>query len=638
MPNARSEVKRKKAAADAGVREERELGFEERLQKQVESEYKQAWDFMRPKISEWLLRLKLYNNQARDKTLVGDPHMFTIHQTFLSALYEDRMVVEFGHREEGDEDVAENLNVLAEFDSEEAQMDLATHDYEWDFDATAFGRGLSYFNEFDTKTKTPIPVVWDPVTFIRDPDAVSVHGNKLGEGAMRFGGREVVLSIDDIKNNPEYFDIDQIKDGNTSDQFSLIFEARQARHSAQGRENSQALQNIKGKGTILQWFTVFEGVKYLTEWANGRKKLIRIHEFEDGEWPLVDRACFPIPHDWDGANVWDFTEDKQRFRAALINIFGDAARADLYAMRLYDKTKMPRDVDKNYKPNKWIGVDGPPGDAVQTLAPGGNAFKAMEMLKLLDLSSQKALATPEMSQGVPQSQERTLGELNLVSTGVESRKSLTVKVWGPSESRRWRRWYNIYQRDFKSGIYQKTARLMGAFGPELRKMTRETIIMSNPLGPDIKIESRAIAEARKLRTFQAMGQLGQDVLMLPNADRTYFVRKRARLLFPKDEVDRMIPPSIDEMQAREENKKLDDDESVRAMLEEDHITHLRVHAAAKDSESKNRHIAMHRYFLMQKRKSPSVFPMLPSDIQPEMNRPSPPKLQAPVAPEGVSPS
>jgi len=59
------------------------------LAKQVKAEYDLAWSHQKPKKDEALLRLKLYNNQKRDKSIAGDTTMFTIHQTLLASLYVD---------------------------------------------------------------------------------------------------------------------------------------------------------------------------------------------------------------------------------------------------------------------------------------------------------------------------------------------------------------------------------------------------------------------------------------------------------------------------------------------------------------------------------------------------------------------
>jgi len=60
---------------------------------QINSEFNISYWFMKPKWEEWALRLKLYNNQKRDKSAVGDPLMFTIHQTVLASLYDDTLSV-----------------------------------------------------------------------------------------------------------------------------------------------------------------------------------------------------------------------------------------------------------------------------------------------------------------------------------------------------------------------------------------------------------------------------------------------------------------------------------------------------------------------------------------------------------------
>ena len=72
------------------------------LQRQVEAEYMLAWKHQKPKKDEAEVRLKLYNNQKRNKKAVGDTTMFTIHQTILASLYVDRLDVDFTGKEEGD--------------------------------------------------------------------------------------------------------------------------------------------------------------------------------------------------------------------------------------------------------------------------------------------------------------------------------------------------------------------------------------------------------------------------------------------------------------------------------------------------------------------------------------------------------
>ena len=52
-------------------------GDYETLAKQIQTEYELAWKHQRPKKVEYEKRLKLYNNQKRNKKAVGDTTMFT---------------------------------------------------------------------------------------------------------------------------------------------------------------------------------------------------------------------------------------------------------------------------------------------------------------------------------------------------------------------------------------------------------------------------------------------------------------------------------------------------------------------------------------------------------------------------------
>ena len=134
------------AFKEAGVPEDVFDPFE-KVAKQVQAEYNLAWLHQKMKKDEWNVRLKLYNNQRRDKKAVGDTTLFTTLQTVLASLYVDRLDSEWGGREEGDEEVAENLNALSRYDYDEMEKDVFDYDFDWD--TCFFGRGLLEFQEFE---------------------------------------------------------------------------------------------------------------------------------------------------------------------------------------------------------------------------------------------------------------------------------------------------------------------------------------------------------------------------------------------------------------------------------------------------------------------------------------------------------
>jgi hypothetical protein len=574
---------------------------------QVEAEYQLAWYFMKPKLDEWAVRLKLYNNQKRDKETIGDPLLFTIHQTVLASLYSDRLGVDFLGRESGDEETAENLNALANFDYDEMEKDEI--DYEWDWDASFFGRGLLLNLEFDRDLKCPTPEVMDPMTWLRDPRAKSVNGDRKGRGAMKFGGREIRLSKTDMDNAGIYFNYKNLRP-DTGDIRSLIDANVQARREAQGLGEVQKFEGLTGDNAdyrALEWFTHWKGKKVLVTLANGRKQVIRYTELSTKIWPIVDRVIYPISHDWDGVSIPDLVEDKQRARSIVQNLGLTGIKLGLHPTYLYNTNLVKNRSHFNVEYNKHIGVDGNPAGAVVPLERQAVKQEVNWILEILDTAAQRATATPDIQQGATTEEKRTATELNLVSAKVDTRYSLSAKIFGWSEKRFWKQWYGLYKNHFEKDIDEKVVRIVGAMGAQWRTLTRENIVAHTD--PDIKIESKIISDAIKFNELQKYRLFVKDIVAIdPQSSNVRFaLRKIGRLSgFTKDEVEQVLPPSVDEMNADTENKKLDNNKLVDVQVYDDDFVHIEVHNKAADTPAKYAHIEAHKRAMMLKRVNPML--------------------------------
>lgn len=573
---------------------------------QVTAEYNLAWDDTSERRTKALRRLKLYNNQKRDQSKVGDPLLFSIFQTVLSALYVDRLAVKFCGREEGDDEVEENLNAMAEYDYEAMGKDEL--DYEWDWDACFFGRSLMLFNEFDRPNMVPVAQVIDPMSFIRDPRATSVNGDKKGAGALRFGGWEVELTKGEMKGHPSYFNLNKVKKG--KDIRSLSNEAKQARDEAQGRQvrkdgEENLIENYAYP--VLRWFTIYQGEKCLVELANDRKVLIRYQKLNSKIWPIFDRTIFPMPKDWDGVSIPDLIEDKQRARSVLINLGMESAKADLYPMYLFDskKIKNPRDLDFEF--NKFVPVAGEVSNSIQPIQKSVFHQQVNLILNILDVAAQKAVAAPETSQGIQPQQGRTLGETELVAAGSAERRSLSAKVFGWSEKRFWTQWYVLYKKYFKEGLDEKILRIEGPLAPVWRKLTRENLVLDTD--PDIKIDSTVIAEARRQAEFQKFSVFSQIALQDPQVNRRYILRKLGKISgLSKADLYLMFPPTIDELHAVDENSKIEDEKLPTVAFSDDDIVHLEIHNKAADNAAKLAHVEAHKKMMLFKKEHPELVP------------------------------
>lgn len=579
--------------------------------------------------ADWIERMyriyKLYNNQKRDPSKVGDPLIFTVHQTVLASLYTDTLQVLFKGREEGDKNVASNLNGLSAFDFDLMDKDIL--DYEWDWDAGMAGRGLVEFTHFDRDSLTPIPEVLDPVTFLHDPRAKSVQGNRLGRGSMRFGGQEISMTKWDVMNNKAYFNVDKLKmsnglflvnDGNWQ---SMLDRAREARAEAQGTVNNPVKETDigdNGQFDVLKWYTFFKGERCVVYLAQNKSTIIRYNILQDKEgvnlkyYPIFDRPLYPDAHTWNGTSIPDLIEDKQRLRSIIYNAMGDAVKADLYPMYLYNTQKIKNRADLDFAFNKHIPVDGDVSGAVTPVNKANiNSVVADYILNSLDAAAQKATATPEIQQGAMSDTQRTLGETELIAQKSSTRYSLTAKVFGWSEKRLWNHWYFMYKNYWDKELDEKLIRVNGAYGDEYRKLTKDQIIAA--VDPDVQVVSKAITEAQKIRDQMRFEKFVSIAIQEPTTNRRYAIKKLADLYNMKpDEIERLLPPTVDELQALAENTMLDNaktkDDLPPVEDNQNHVVHIEMHSLAAETPAKKGHLLAHREALRLQRENPSLFP------------------------------
>lgn len=605
------------------------------LIQQIDAEYNLSWLNQYERIQQNLLRLKLYNNQKKDLDLVGDSLLFTVHQTVLASLYDDELAVRFDGREQGDSNRASNLGDLAAFDYQ--LMNKNVNDYMWDWDALFFSRGLNLMMEFDRSKEfmCPISEILDPMTFLHDPKATSVNGDMRRRGGMRFGGYELWLKRDSLKSEYGFFDTSYLRSSN--EMKSLLKKAEDERNNAQNLQNvfnKDVSTNLYDNGVIagLKWFTFWKGKYVMAVLTNDRKRIIKYFElpFQD-KWPIIERLFNPSSHSWDGVSIPDLVEDKQRQRSVTINLSMKAMKYDLYPKYLYDEDRIKNKGDLlNTEFNSFVGIQNNDGkDIAGAVRPMNKADIRMDMvnfiLNTLEGSAEKSTASPAIMQGAQSAKDRPLGETNLMAQNAGTRYSLTAKVFGWSEKEYWRTHYRLYKEYFAKDIDEKIIRISGALGSAWKPFKRDDIITD--IDPDITVESVVISEQKKTRQRILMQGFGNALVLEPTANRRFFLKQLGKLnnLRP-DELELMIPPTSEELKARDENVIINQNKLVQVKPTDDHMAHLEQHASADETSSKAAHIAAHKMAMEIQRTQPDLFspPQLDAKGNPVMSDPNNP--------------
>lgn len=585
---------------------------QKRVIKQIDDEYNLCKSFNDTKRKRNLARLKLYNNQMRDDKAVGDPLMFTVFNTVHASLYDDRLMATWeGRGGRGDDDVEDNLNALSDFDYD--VMQKSELDYKWNWDAEFFGRGLVLMMSFDRSEgkMCPVPEYIDASTFIRDPRAVSVNGDMQGKGSMRFGGREVGASYYELKGLKGYFNLGALRKDKETD--STMDATREAHRIAQGLENFPAKEESLGKYDnyefrLLDWFTTIQGQKYLVTLGNSRSVIVRMIKCDsNGRWPILDRTLYPMASNWDGVSIPDLTEDKQRARAVLLNIGMESAKSEVTPSYLFDQTRIKNKNDLNFKLNKFIAVDGSVSNAIAPVQKSTAHNYANVIMDILDQSAQRATAATEIRQGIQSKSERTLGEQELAAAGGDKRFSMSAKIYGWSERDFWRQYYALYKKHFKEDIDEKIVRIQGALAPIWRPLKRDNIIAH--VDPDVKIESKIISEAKRQRQQQAFGNFVSIAIADPDSNKRFLQKRLAKLQgMTKEEIDLSFPPTIDELQAEDENDLINAETLPKVSVTDDHLVHIDIHSKADQNAYSVAHIQAHKKLMLVKRDNPNLFP------------------------------
>lgn len=583
------------------------------LIKQTTSEWEQGWWFMKPKWDEWALRLKLYNNQKRDKESVGDTTMFSVFQTILASLYEDKLAASFSPREVGDDEIAENLELTADYDYDIMEKDII--DYEWDWEALFFGRGLLCVMDFDEDTLTPSPYVWNRMVTVRDPEASNIAGDREGRGASRFIYREIRMTKQQLKDAGDvYFDYDELKTtGAKNDTKSPLDQYMRDTAEAAGLSDVTKFANVDGENATLrlrEGFTNWNGKLCFVTLADNGRKVIRYQELDRKKIPIVDRVIFPIPNTFDSPSIPDFTEDKQRARAVALNLSLKGVKANLHPMYLFDKNKVDERQDFNFAFNKFIPVTGNPTGAVVPMTKDHIKSDVSYIMETLAQSAERATGTPDIKQGASPEGNTTATRDALVAQGSESRYGLAARIFGWSERRFWQEYYNHLKEYMDEGVHEKMVHVVGALGASWRPFKRKDLVV--PEGhkdPNIKIESKAVAEARRFND----AKLFRDYLTLAASDPTAQIRSGMRhygkLIGMKvDLIEQIYPPTIDELRAEEENMMIMEEKKALVMPEDDHYLHLQIHNKLPDSPQKIAHMNAHKRALILQKINPEMVP------------------------------
>ena len=504
--------------------------------------------------------------------------------------YSDKLTVNFSPRTVWDKQMAENLNMLAEFDYDEMDMDIMNYYNQWD--RLFFGVWIRIMVWWDDYTKTPVFKNIDPLSWYPDPE--------WWQQAFRYHGFEVDLCRSELTADDGYFNVKDLKKSPSTDEKQLTLEAyREASGLQEEVGNEQMI-------TVLNQYTYLNGKPYLVTLADNMSRIIRLVEIEptgDEEKNSPDFIKLPVVLNYYSpqrnnpywVSIGDLVEDKQRAKSILANLRLKKEKAELYPMYLYNTTKIRNRRDLDFGFNKLIAVNWPVDQwIVQPLQKDFNKAMTFNVEQSIDAEAQIATWASTIQQWVTSEDQRTLGEIQQVQSNANLRFLLGSRVNSWGDKFFWRLWYRQYKKNFKK-TQEKIIRINNGFGIKPAVLQRKDFITIED--PDIEIKSRIESLNKKERdriSYMQVYPLFASDPDMPKVSKNFAKREMLRVSgIDAEKINVLVPQSPEEYSAYQENELIKRNQLPTALPQEDHLTHIFVHQQEEQTNANKVHQETH---------------------------------------------
>lgn len=565
----------------------------------IYSKYDESFEFLNQRKLRQVDQIVLLNNLRRGDLNISSTLLITLFNRILSNLYDDKMQVKFTPAEEMDQKKVDSLNILAQNDYRE--MGKARLDYDWSWDTLFFGRGYMETLQFDPKRKIMKPHVINPLVFGYDP-----FFNEPKD--WRYYWKWITKSSHDINKlikSGKITGIASAKDISSGiDPYLWEYKIRreQAKYAT-----PQANDTYQGDvHQILEYFGYDDNGDKCVYWLDRDftkilyKEKLDLRDDEDGKgskWPIVVKEAFREPHSTIVFSVADLLEDKHRARSVLLNLAFIAAKDKANPLYQYDPEKV-QDVTQLF--SRQINQHIPVTDVTSAIAPL-NTQNPMDsglatFMQMLQQEANDPIGTG-MALAPAKKGKQSATESAIQQQLNDLAQSLQSKVMQFGEEEFWIDWYSRYKRYSKAGD-EKIATIVGVKGMTFEKIDLGNIKTKYP--PGVQVFSAKEAEYKEMVLRRDLMQmypqfqesLGPDGMR--NFNKYVFLPK---FLNDPQMMDILVPKTIDEINAEQENDRINENSLPEVKETDNHEQHIPIHYMSKNTWAKWVHIAWHEELL-----------------------------------------
>jgi|ERR1051325_1188310 hypothetical protein len=550
----------------------------------IENAYVESFNFLQSWKRRKVNQLVLLNNLQRGDQNIASTLLVTLFLRSVSNNYDDKIQVKFLPSQGIEQEQLNAFNTLAQSDYKEMGKDRL--DYEWVWDALFFGRGWCETYKFNKKRKIMEPQIINPLVFGYDPYFENVQDwryywkwiTKSKYEIQRLIANGTITGIE----RPE-----EIPGGVDPYLWNYKFLRDKAKKGIEPPPQSQASDVYQ----ILEYYGYDSDGKKTCYWVDKSFSKVLYEEtldFEDldygdqdekgSKWPIVDKGAFKEPHSSLYFGVPDLLEDKHRAKSVLMNLAFIAAKDRANPIYLYDTNKVT-DVTQLFSRqiNQHIPVSDVEGAVVPLNTEDPMSAGLIQFISMLTQEANDPIGTGQVGQPMAAKGDKTATHDAINQQLNDMATSLQSKVMQFGESEFWSHWFHRYAK-YGPELKTKLANIVGVKGIDTQIIDFKMFNTDYP--PGVLIYSAKEAEYKELVLRRDLMQLYPELAQTLDADGLRNFNKY--VFFPKflqdpSLIDVMLPKTLDEIKAEDENQQLADEKMVQAQPTDNHQTHLYVH-------------------------------------------------------------
>lgn len=552
----------------------------------LQTYYSESFEFLQARKKRQAAQLALLSNLKRGDQNISSTLMLTLFDRVMSSIYDDKIQIKFLPSQGITQNQINSYNLLAQSDYQE--MGKAKLDYDWCWDTLFFGRGYMETVRFDIKKKILQPHVINPLAFGYDPYLENPQD-------WRYYWKWLTKSKYELlklqKAGLLKGDINKLQGGIDPYLWEYKTKRDQAREGTEPSiepYNSDVFQilefygyNESGKKTVFWTDKNFSQIIYEKELDLGDGEEIILPDGKgvkaDSRWPIVVKESFRVPHSSIPISIADLLEDKHRAKSVLLNLAYISAKDQANPLYGYNPDKV-RDVSQflSRQINQHIPMDDEtaawPLNKNNAMSPDLQAF-----IQYLDSEAEEPMGAgkPMSTPGGVTSQTATQAALDQQLNDLA--QSLQSKVMQFGEAEFWSHWFHRYAKHAKE-LKEKTANIIGVKGVDSTIISLEDFRADFP--PGVFVFSAKEAEYKNLVKRRDLMQLYPALAQTLDPDGMRNFQKHVffpLLIEDPATIDVMLPKTLDELRAEEENEQLLKNIMPEVLDTDDHTTHIYMH-------------------------------------------------------------